>query len=483
MRPNGDSLRIIAAQCYIYAILIFSFLLYWLFDFQAESLIYPACLFFVALTIWSFWSWQIVTKSLFDPYILFFISAVLFNGGQAFLEVFHLNEHGILEGSFSSETLLKTLVLVILGLASFHLGALLSAATAKAISPKQNSEKKASLPTTRDNCHIVGWGLLSIAFLPAVLISKDAILIVLQSGYAALYQQDKITSFNATPQILADFLIPGTLFLLAGSKKRHNGKVVSVITIVIYSLSRLFLGWRGYAIMPLIAFAWLWHSLIRPLPKIFLLSAASLTMFIIFPLVAATRNVAGEERLLSISFLLNSFTSIGNPLIAAISEMGGTMQTIPYTLELVPSVRGFDMGAGYLYALLTLIPNFFWEIHPAIARGTASHWLIWEVDPIIASLGGGIGFSFIAEAYFNFGWFGAPIALGVIGFFFGKLTLWAIRSGEPARMAMIGSFLSFFLFYVRDEACNQVRPLVWYALIPYLGVWTLNWLRSKGLSR
>lgn len=483
IQPNEGSLIIIAAQCCICAILIFSCLLYGRFNFQSDSLIYPACLFLVALTIWSFWSWQILTKSLFDPYTLFLVTAVLFNGGQAFLEVFHLNEHGILKGIFSSETILKTLFLVIIGLASFHLGGLLSAATGKVNSPKkQSSEKKPSLSTMQHNCRIVGWSLLTISFFPALLVTKDAILVVLHTGYTALYQQELTTSYSATPNILADFLIPGTLFLLAGSKGRHNSKVISVITIIIYSISRLFLGWRAYAVMPLISLAWLWHCLIRPLPKIFLLGAASLMMFVIFPLIATTRNVAGAERL-SIDFLLNSFTSIDNPLLAAISEMGGSMMTIAYTLELVPSVRGFDMGAGYFYALLTLMPNFFWEVHPAIARGTASNWLIWEVDRFTASHGGGLGFSFIAEAYLNFGWFGAPIVLGAIGFLFGKLTLWAIRSGEPAKMAMIASFISFFLFYARDEAVTQIRPLVWYALIPYLGVWPLSLSRSKGLPK
>lgn len=483
MRPNAGSLRIIAAQCYTHAILFFSCLLYWWFDFQSESLIYPACLFLVALTIWSFWSWQRLTKSLFDPYILFFLAAVVFNGGQAFLEVFHLNKDGILEGTFSSEILLKTLFIVILGLATFHLGALLSATTSKVNSPKQScSEKKASLPTTQDNCRIVGWALLTISFFPTVLVVKDAILIVLNSGYAALYQQEDATSFNAAPRVLADFLIPSTLFLLAGSKGRRNDRVVPGITVVIYSLSTLFLGERNKAVMSLIAFAWLWHHLIRPFSKTFLLSVASLIVFIICPLVAATRGIAGQDRL-SIGFLLDNFSSIDNPVIASVSEMGASMMTVAYTLELVPSVRGFDMGVGYLYALLTLVPNFFWKIHPTIARGIPDSWLVEEVNPGLASLGGSLGFSFIAEAYLNFGWFGAPIALGVIGFFFVKLTLWAVKSDDPARMAMIASFLSSFLFYARADAALVVRSLIWYSLIPYLGVCALSSSRFKGLPR
>jgi oligosaccharide repeat unit polymerase len=478
MQLNGHTLRIIAAQCYICAVLIFSCLLYWFLALPSESLIYPACLFLVALAVWSFWSWKILTKSLFDPYILFFIAALLFNGGQAFLEVFHLNEDGILEGMFSSENILKTLFIVLLGLATFHLGALLSTATGKAISPKQSIEKQVSLLSMENNCRIVGWGLLAISFLPTILVAKDALSTVTESGYAALYQQEQPISFNKTPVLLSNFIIPATLFLLAGSKSKHNIKVLCVFTVLIYSATQFFLGERNSGVMPLIAFTWLWHSLFRPIPKIFVFSIAALLILIVFPLIGSTRNMTGQDRV-SIDFLLSTFSSIDNPLIASISEMGGSMKTVAYTLELVPNVRGFEMGVGYFYALLTLVPNLFWKVHPAAAHGLPSDWLIWEVDPYIASLGGSFGFSFIAEAYLNFGWWGAPIILGVSGFLLGKFTLWAVRSGEPARIALLASFISFFLFYARAQATDIVRPLVWYSFIPYLVVCALSSFRSK----
>jgi oligosaccharide repeat unit polymerase len=481
VKPDKDSLIILTAQFCINAILIFLYLLYEPLGFQPESLIYPSCCFLLALTIWSFWSWYILTQSLFNPYLLFFLSALLFNGGQAILEIFHLNEEGILEGEFSSEILLKTLFLVIIGLASFHLGALISAAKAKVISPNYNSEKEAFISTSRDS-YRVGWGLLTISFFPALFVIKNALSVALSSGYSSLYRQDYGTSFDAAPTVLAGFLIPAALFILSGSKEMRSGRVISGTIIVIYSATKFFLGQRNQAVMPLIAFAWLWHQLIQPIPKAFLLSSAALIMFIVFPLIAATRNFAGQDRL-SIDVLVDTFSSIDNPAIAAISEMGASMMTVAYTIELVPRVKDFQMGVDYFYALLTLMPNLFWKLHPTIARGTASDWLVWEVRPVLAASGGGLGYSFIAEAYLNFGWFGAPIALAVIGFLFAKLVLWALRSGDPARMAMIASFTSFILFYARSNSAGELRSLVWYSLIPYLGVCFLSWLRSKGLVR
>lgn len=150
--------------------------------------------------------------------------------------------------------------------------------------------------------------------------------------------------------------------------------------------------------------------------------------------------------------------------------MGGSMQTVTYTIELVPGTRAYDMGDSYYYAALTAVPNLFWRVNPGVARGLLSDWLIREVDPYTASVGGGLGYSFIAEAYLNFGWWGVPLVLGLIGLLFGGLVLWAGRSGDIARLATVASFASFFLFFARGEAALVVRGLVWYAILPYLAI-------------
>ncbi|WP_377476697.1 MAG: O-antigen polysaccharide polymerase Wzy [Microcoleus anatoxicus] len=482
VKLDQGSLIIILGQFCIHAILIISCILYEPLNFQTESLIYPSSCFLLLLTLWVFWSWSFITKSLFDPYILFFIAALLFNGGQIILEIFSLNENGILDNKFSTETILKTIFLVDIGLASFHLGALISAAKTRKINCSINNSKKATTNSTTRNTYLIGFCLLGISFFPAIVVLRQAISVVASGGYFGLYEQEIGTSFSAAPSVLAGFLVPSAIFILAGSKEKMKGRLISGCIIVIYSATKFFLGERNQAVMPLLAFASLWHKSISPLPKTFLLSTGSLIMFIVFPLVAATRNVSGKDRL-SIDFLVETFSSINNPALTSLSEMGGSMMTVAHTIDLVPSIRGFQMGAEYFYALLTLMPNFFGKIHPTIARGIPDVWLVWEIEPEFAARGGSFGFSFIAEAYLNFGWFGAPIALGVMGFLFAKFTLWAARSGEAARMATVASYTSFFLFFARAESALVVRSLVWYSLCPYFSVCLLGWLKSNKLTR
>lgn len=483
VKPDKGSPIIIAIQGCVNIILIFLSILHEQLNFQPESLIYPACLSLLILTIWSFWSWQKLTTNLFDPYTLFFLSAVLFNGGHALLEVFHLNQRGILGDKFPSKILLETLFIVILGLSSLHLGALLSVATGKESFSRDNSTKKVFDQTTQAT-YKVGLGLIAISFFPALFVFKNAIVTVLEKGYGALYQ-DQETSFSAAPTLLASFIIPGVFFLLAASKGRVGINMASAIITVIYSGTQFFLGARASAVMPLIAFAWLWNHLVRPIPKFFLLSAALLMVFIVFPFISIARDTTGAERS-SLSFLTSAFSSIDNPAIVAITEMGNNMQTIAWTMELVPSVRFFAMGVTYLCSLLTVIPNFFGGLHPAMTLAgydIPEFWMTWEIEPAFAARGGSFGYSFIAEAYLNFGWFGTPITLGVIGFLFGRFTLWAVSSGEPVKMAMLATFLSYFLFYARAQSDFIVRPLVWYSLIPYLCVCALRSSGTKKLLR
>ncbi len=447
------------------------------FRLDAEFLIRPLCVSLLLLYLWALWSWHTVMHTLFDPYILFFTAALLFNGGQALLEIFDLNPSGILDGAFSAEMIAQTLLLVVLGLAFVHLGGLASVALTQRNSsqaPPQANPARVPLAAVRS----VGWLLLAISIVPTALRLRDAVSVVLSTGYGGLFQQAASTSFDAAPQVLAAFLLPAALFLLAGSGSQRIEVIVSAVLILGYSVTEFFLGSRSVAAMPLIAYAWVYHRTVRRLPTILLVASGAVVLFILFPLVQVVRTVPGGERL-DLATLGDAFLSIQNPVIATLNEMGASMLTVTFTLELVPAVRGFDFGIGYLYALLTMMPNLFWQVHPTIAHGLAGRWLVETVAPLTAELGGGYGYSFIAEAYLNFGWVGAPLCLGLIGWLYGKLVWWGQTNDDHAKIAMVASFLTFSLIYARSESATIVRPLLWYALLPFLLVQVINRVSRK----
>jgi O-antigen polysaccharide polymerase Wzy len=491
-------------------------------NFQSESLIYPCCCCILVLTLWYLGSWFWLTRRLFDPYTLFLFAAVLFNAGQAYLEVLHLNRFGLLRGQYSAATLANTLFFVALGLSAFHLGALLSLAAHNAIlalSDLRQPFKKVAMTRQRSRANPagnddpsnvsaltvstpmspiqsldtapgtiwIGWGLASIAVLPSIYDFLQSLRVVLTQGYQGLYQGEQETSFGAASGVLGGFLMTAAIFLLTGSTVKGSSayskrtRNVALGLMVLYIISRLLLGQRNKVGTAVAAVVWLWHWWVAKLPTVIVLGTA-IALSILFPIIAATRNLAGQSGG-SLDALQAQTYGESNPLISTLSEMGGTMMTTASTIDLVPSARPFQMGADYGYALLTLFPNLFWKIHPTIERGLAGNWLTWAINPEFASRGGGYGYSFIAEAYLNFGWIGGPMMLGLIGFLFASLTLWAINSTSAARIALIATFAVFFPFYARSESALHVRALVWYAAMPYWGaVGISKWLDRRKLS-
>ncbi len=401
------------------------------------------------------------------------------------MDIFGLNklgiEAGILYGSrvverFSPATILEAVFLVTLGIMAFHTGGLLSMPLALKRMPlnlkrEAKLEEKPAMLTAKA-LRIVGWGLLAISIVPAFWFLRDSLAVVSSYSYMGLFRADLGPAYVT---ILSSAIGPAAIFLLAGSKSFRFNIALSGIVVLTYSSTLLLVGNRHAPVMLLIAYAWVYHRCIRPIPKVLLLSVGSLILLVVNPVVAVFRIGSGSERF-SLNSLLDAFSSIDNPIVASISEMGFSMVTVAYTIDLVPGYRDFDMGVSYLYALFSVIPSLFWAHHPTAVHGTLDDWLIYTVDPLQSSAGNSYGFSFIAEAYLNFGWLGAPFVLGAIGFFLGWFVLWVDNSADLAKIAMAGSFTAFLLLFARGESNEVIRFLVWYSLIPYWGVCYLRWL-------
>jgi oligosaccharide repeat unit polymerase len=445
----------------------------------SSDLIYALSLALLSLTIWTLWSWRAMTRSIFDIYVMFFLAAVLFNGGHALLEVFRLNPDGILGGQFPDQIIVASLFMVLLALASFHMGALIVARRARQKVTPLRRPPPASDDGSARYLRLIGWTLLLISAVPAYLVTQEALRISIEQGYFALYQQESLTGSEALTQLVAKFLTPGALFLLAGSKGRPLSIAASAFMIVAYTVANIIVGSRIEAAAPLLAYVWLWHRQIRPLPAPILVASALILFGIIFPLVQATRDLT-EGAKLNVGTLAETFASTDNPLLAIISEMGHSQMTVAHTIQLVPEARSYDFGLGYAYAMLTVFPNLFWEIHPTVEHGLAASWLVNTVSPSLASIGGGYGYSFIAEAYLNFGWIGITLFLGLFGAVFALVVLWAQRTADPAGLAMAATLGAFIMIFARGESGSIVRELVWYAFGPFFAI---QFMKFAGRSR
>ncbi len=178
---------------FIHFLLVASCITLWLILGKAEApRIYAISLFIVLQFFWSLWSWKMVKERFFDPYTIFLVAAYLFNGGKAFLELFHLNEGGLetfisndgyVIYRFSSDTIERALLLVFIGLSSLHLGALLAA------SRERWTRQMLAQPSAKSvqSLRWIGLFLLVISFVPMVVTLAEKYRVVLQSGYFGLF--------------------------------------------------------------------------------------------------------------------------------------------------------------------------------------------------------------------------------------------------------------------------------------------------------
>ncbi|MGQ9579379.1 MAG: O-antigen polysaccharide polymerase Wzy [Armatimonadota bacterium] len=426
---------------------------------DCDRLVYSLSVIFVAVSLWCILSWYLVSGSVFDLYSLFFLAAVVFNGGQLILEVFGLNQRGLLDGRFSSDVLAETVHLVLLCIVAMHLGAIVGVPVSvkQSEQPRQPSVQSTEVIATR----LVGWLLFIISVVPTAIYLRACVSTVMSSGYAAIYFQGIPVGVESVWRVLSVFFVPGVFFLLAGSRGVFLNAAIATAAIVAYSLTNFFIGDRGGGGYALVGFVWLWHRCIRAF-KPWKILLVLLAMGLVFPIIGNVRSIPGEHRA-SLSVFAEAFFSVGNPVTALITELGTTMCTVAYTLMLVPSERAFDYGTGYLRAMMTLVPSLYWTTTEAY-----STWLVWTVAPDFARMGGGLGYSFIAEAYANFGWLGSILFTFVLGYALAKLAVWVNSSYEPARQALAAAFIAFTIQYVRGESAIEVGRLFWAVMVPYL---------------
>ena len=424
--------------------------------------------FLVALFIWSLISWRSQHTSAFEPYTIFIISFFLFNVGHPLLQPFGLDERGILDNRFSPYTTLQTTFFSAVCLTTFHFGALLTLLW--------NPRPAAPLQQSKANLNIVFFGLalLAVSFIPTILHLQHLLKIVMSGGYFSLYEGEKAKGFDTSGTVLSFFFVPSLLFIISGTK--HKGaRLLCALGIMFYCGVFFMLGKRWVAISPLLGLSWLWNARVKRLPLSILVPVGCVFLFVVFPLVSATRNIPLEERL-SLETLTQAFSEIESPAVSAVKEMGGSMITTLYSMQHVPDVLPHLWGSDYFYALLTPIPNIFGGTHPAYVGNDSKAMILWAAEPWRAKAGGGLGFSPIAESYFNFGAWGGPVIMTFWGILIAGYIRFLFREQSAISLAVLASFLSFLPMFARDDTRFLIRSVAWFSIIPYVICWVQSLL-------
>ncbi|THF87148.1 O-antigen polysaccharide polymerase Wzy [Deinococcus sp. KSM4-11] len=402
-----------------------------------------------------------VTRTIWDARMLLYISLTMFNVGALIAHVFDPAAPIVIR-YFTDVQLAHAGYYLTVCLAAWTLATVLTAI----LIPRTDAT---ATPTQLQRLRTVGMLFLLAGTVPALLELMEAVQIVRSGGYMALYQQDVVVGVGNWRAVLAVFFIPGLLFLLGSGTLTARGRRGVLLTILLYVGVRIALGHRSGALMPLIATWFLWHRLVRPIPARLTVTVGLLIFMVLLPAVAILRNTAGIVDL-SPDAVITTVTGLQSPLLSTLFETGANIMPTAYTMDYIPGARTFGYGLSYLTSLWTALPSIG-GLNPGLAGdGPYAVWLVRAVDPGVASLGGGYGFSPMAEAYANFGLVGGVIGFLAVGLLVQGLLTRFSRPTNALHVVLMAVTLSFLLLWARGESVSYVRPIVWFVLLPALYV-------------
>ena len=213
-----------------------------------------------------------VTGRNFSLYGIFIIFAFLFHYGQCLMWAFGIhypNEIGTAniytKGIPSGEIIAKSQLLTLIGLLSFHTGALLVMKKAKGTKRQEKFDINI-IRTNRKAQALYTASVIALAIsLPLMYLYQIRdITVNARYGYGAiLYNEIVVASQNNTIQLLRQMYFPAIVGLLISTGYRKKTVYFCYFNFAIFVLLNLMAGNRGEWIYPLAILIWMHHSFVK----------------------------------------------------------------------------------------------------------------------------------------------------------------------------------------------------------------------------
>jgi len=199
------------------------------------------------------------------------------------------------------------------------------------------------------------------------------------------------------------FYSSGILYLCYNNNERQNKLNKLIEGIIVFSIVlTFFIGARGEGLTWLVAYFYGKKTIIKEekLKKEWLFLLVLLLLALVSVAIAEIRYSSA----MNIADVLK-----GNVLNKFISELGFNFTSICYMMLYTPKTLKFQYGYTYILSLLSLVPStidflgfskYFRSQLPLYKLAELLH------QDFLGALDFGVGFSFNAEAFYNFSWFG-----------------------------------------------------------------------------
>lgn len=333
------------------------------------------------------------------------------------------------------------------------------------INEKRNSTTVVSQKKIKKECQI-GYFLLFISIIPTFYMLKKDIMTIQIYGYGATLQAvsggiEKIFT------LLSEFFPISVVWLLI-YEKRKQGKMIALLLTAAYIFLQLAGGSRiqvfRFAVILFLIYS-LYYKKINKRNMIFLLLMGGIGVFIlslissIRTMIYASSNLSELIQKTALNLWENNF------IVETLRELGNTQIINTLVYKECPKVIDYAYGTSYLKMLFSIVPNLWGGVHPSSI----------DVDSVFSPLYSkttGLGSSFVAEAYWNFGFLSI-----IFCFILGKIfTYIDIGLNEVCRLdtkdnklkAYIFFYLCFLLIFWVRSSCNGFGRSVLFAAVPII---------------
>lgn len=249
-------------------------------------------------------------------------------------------------------------------------------------------------------------------------------------------------------------LMPYVLLGLLVSKK--PGEKWQIVCLIAYYGLYMVSGSRSSVFSAIPVFAYLWVSLFTnksAKAQLSILVAVLLALGALFSLISFARAFATSGGYGDIGALIAE----NNIFVDILQEAGQTFVATGALIERVPQVIHQTNGATYLAGILYILPN----------GATGNYYnSVPSVDELVApylTSYGGVGSSFVAEGFLNFG----PWCL-LLFFGYGLLIAWMtnlaekeLSKGNLMALFMVAACFLAFSFFIRSDVRTFPRTFLW----------------------
>lgn len=407
-----------------------------------------------------------------DCYMIFMILVFFFMFGQHVLILFGLQPSDItlLSGRVSDEAILETGYLVLYSIGLMHMGytvTIRSRSQAVTI-PGYDEDVKSRVKFMRvAECVAIAVSIPSLY----TLIRNAYLTLVVGYGSRMLESQYQRSGILNIASILESFMVPALLAMFICKKPDQKWPtVLLLIYIVLYLLS----GSRIRAFILICAVIYI-EITIHKAPnfkKVVSFIILGLVVVFIFSIISGVRGSVSDINSIGDVY---SYVKTHNLIVDSMSESGYTFSATATVVDNCPNPIGFLYGRSYLSGIIYILPNGLTGNYYASVPG------VDEAFHGFLSYYAGIGSSFIAEAYYNFGYASYVIEF-IYGVLLGKLCYGIENNINKRDFKKTFLFLGIFAiicFYVRSDTRTFFRNFVWF----YLPLYLMASVKIKGKRR